>query len=178
MNEADLITGCIKRDPSCQKELFLRYSGKMMTVCKRYSKNSADAEDIMQDGFIRLFQHLHQYKSKGSFEGWMRKIFVNCALKKYTVKRFEKEQTGIDHIGPIAMDPGIIDTLSEKELINLIQKLPEGYRIVFNMYVIEGFSHKEIAEKLEINEATSRTQLLKARKQLQRKIAKMQSIIL
>lgn len=149
-----------------------------MTVCRRYAKNTADAEDILQDGFIRLFQHLHQYRSKGSFEGWMRKIFVNCALKKYSLKRFEKEQTGIEHVAPMTIDPGIIETLSEKELIKLIQELPEGYRIVFNMYVIEGYSHREIAKTLQINEATSRTQLLKARKQLQKKIAKMQSIIL
>ena len=144
-----------------------------MTVCLRYARSKADAEDILQDGFVRLFQNIHQYKSEGSFEGWIRRIFVNASLKKYQTKKWSMEQSGIEHISEEKVEPGIIDALSEQEIIGLIGQLPEGYRIVFNMYVIEGYSHREISELLGINEATSRTQLLKARKQLQQKICKL-----
>lgn len=144
-----------------------------MTVCLRYARNHADAEDILQDGFVRLFQNIHQYKSEGSFEGWMRRIFVNASLKKYQTKKWTMEQSGIDHVDEGNMEPDAISTLSEQEIMQLISELPDGYKIVFNMYVIEGFSHKEISESLGINEATSRTQLLKARKQLQQKISRL-----
>ncbi len=144
-----------------------------MTVCVRYARNRADAEDILQDGFIRLYQHIHQFKFAGSFEGWMRRIFVNAALKKYQTKRSDKEQVGIEFYPEEPVDPDAISALSEAEILNLIDHLPEGYRMVFNMYVIEGYSHKEIGELLGINEATSRTQLLKARKFLQNKLAQL-----
>lgn len=152
------------------------YSRKMMTVCLRYARNKADAEDILQDGFVRLFQNIHQFKSEGSFEGWMRRIFVNASLKKYQTKKWNMEQSGMDHLDEGSMDPDVISALSEQEIMHLIDQLPDGYRIVFNMYVIEGYSHKEISEELGINEATSRTQLLKARKQLQHKINRLDLI--
>jgi RNA polymerase sigma-70 factor (ECF subfamily) len=145
----------------------------MMTVCLRYARNRADAEDILQDGFMRLFSHIYQFKFAGSFEGWMRRIFVNAALKKYQPKRWSKEQSGIELYEGEAVEADAISVLSEKEILSLIAKLPEGYRMVFNMYVIEGFSHKEIGQLLGINEATSRTQLLKARKYLQGLLAKI-----
>ena len=144
-----------------------------MTVCLRYARNRADAEDILQDGFIRLYQHIHQFKFAGSFEGWMRRIFVNAALKKYQTKRWDKEQTGIEFHPEEAVAPDAIAALSTQELLTLINELPEGYRMVFNLYVIEGYSHKEIGEMLQINEATSRTQLLKARKYLQNKLSEL-----
>ncbi len=144
-----------------------------MTVCLRYARNRADAEDILQDGFVRLFQHIHQFKFAGSFEGWMRRIFVNAALKKYQNKRARNEQIGVEDNDEVSGDPDALSTLGEQEILDLIRKLPEGYRTVFNMYVIEGYSHREISEMLDINEATSRTQLLKARKYLQNQLAKL-----
>ncbi len=144
-----------------------------MTVCLRYARNRADAEDILQDGFVRLFQNIGQFGHKGSFEGWMRRIFVNAALKKYQTKRWDKEQTGIEHYPEESIEPDAVSSLSEAEILKLIDQLPEGYRLVFNMYVIEGYSHKEIGEMLSINEATSRTQLLKARKHLKGKLAQL-----
>lgn len=144
-----------------------------MTVCLRYARNRADAEDILQDGFVRLFQNIHQYKREGSFEGWMRRIFVNASLKKYQTKKWSMELTGVEHVEEGQTEPDIVSAISEQEIIKLINELPDGYKIVFNMYVIEGYSHKEIAESLGINEATSRTQLLKARKQLQQKICNL-----
>lgn len=148
----------------------------MMTVCLRYARNRADAEDILQDGFVRLFQNLHQFKFQGSFEGWVRRIFVNAALKKYQAKKWQNEQTDIEEVNESSIQPDIVSRMSEQEILNLVTKLPEGYRVVFNMYVIEGYAHKEIAKELGINEATSRTQLLKARKHLQTQIDKMMSL--
>lgn len=147
-----------------------------MSVCLRYARNRADAEDILQDGFVLLFRNIGKYESKGSFEGWMRKIFVNTALKKYQRKRFEKERIGIENTKEPELDASAISSMSEKEILKLIEELPDGYRIVFNMYAIEGYSHREIADTLGINEATSRTQLLKARKQLQRKLLRLQTV--
>lgn len=178
MDQDDAIKGCLEKDHASQKWLFSHYSGKMMTVCLRYARNRADAEDILQDGFVLLFRNLGKFEHKGSFEGWMRKIFVNTALKKYQRKRFDKERVGIEHTKEPELDATAISALSEKEIIKLISELPEGYRIVFNMYAIEGYSHREIAETLGINEATSRTQLLKARKQLQRKLLELHSTLI
>lgn len=160
----------MRQDESCQKQLFVQYSKRMMTVCIRYARTRSDAEDILQDGFVRLFRKIQQYKFEGSFEGWMRKIFVNTALKKYRNKRFEKERTGIEDVVESPCDPGVLASLSADEILQWIGELPEGYRIVFNMYAIEGYSHKEIAEMLGCTEATSRSQLLKARKHLQKRI--------
>lgn len=145
----------------------------MMTVCLRYARNRADAEDILQDGFVRLFQHINQFKFQGSFEGWVRRIFVNAALKKYQAKKWQNEQTHIDEVAESSIQSDVLSRMSEQEILHLVTQLPEGYRVVFNMYVIEGYAHKEIAAKLGINEATSRTQLLKARKHLQMQINKM-----
>ncbi|MBX2815843.1 MAG: sigma-70 family RNA polymerase sigma factor [Saprospiraceae bacterium] len=176
MNQEEVIAGCIRQEHACQKHLFDLVSGKMMTVCLRYARNRADAEDILQEGFVLLFKNIAKYQGTGSFEGWIRRIFVNTALKKYQRKRFDKERVGIEHVQEPELDATALSSLSEQEIIALIQELPEGYRIVFNMFAIEGYSHKEIAAQLGINEATSRTQLLKARKQLQRKLLKLHSI--
>ncbi len=144
-----------------------------MTVCMRYARSRSDAEDILQDGFIRLYQNIGQFKFAGSFEGWMRRIFVNAALKKYQTKRWEMESSGIEPYHESQSYDDIVAQLSEQEIMTLVHSLPEGYRMVFNMYVIEGYSHKEISQALGINEATSRTQLLKARKQLQAKLSQL-----
>ncbi len=178
MDQDDAIHGCLAKDHASQKWLFDHYSGRMMTVCLRYARNRADAEDILQDGFVLLFRNLAKFEYKGSFEGWMRKIFVNTALKKYQRKRFDKERSGIEYVKEPELDASAISALSEKEILKLVSELPVGYRIVFNMYAIEGYSHKEIADSLGINEATSRTQLLKARKQLQRKLAELHSTMI
>lgn len=146
-----------------------------MSVCLRYARNRADAEDILQDGFIRLFQNIRQYSGKGSFEGWMRRIFVNASLKKYQAKKWELELPVLENHDE-SIDATAISMLTEKEILDLIASLPKGYRLVFNMYVIEGYAHKEIADLLGISEATSRTQLLKARKQLQFKINQLSPV--
>lgn len=179
MTDAELIKGCIKEDASCQKSLFNRYAGSLLGVSYRYARNKEDAEDILQDAFIKIFNKLAQFKGDGSFEGWMRRVVVNTALKKYTVTRYNKEFT----VGEIT-DPSVADMndvgpfnhLNEKDLMVLINRLPDGYRLIFNLYVIEGYRHDEIAEMLGIQPGTSRSQLVKARQLLQKEILQLEKV--
>ena len=167
------------KDPASQKAVFDLFAGRMLGVCMRYSRNSADAEDILQDAFIKVFEKINQFKSEGSFEGWIRKIGVNTALKKYTLSRYSKELLGQDLSEKESIyfaEPVAYNHLSEKEILGLINELPDGYRLVFNLFVIEGYKHEEIAEMLGIQAGTSRSQLAKARIQLQKQIKERQKI--
>lgn len=178
MTERDLIMGCIREDRKCQVEVFRRYSGKMLSVCRRYARHRLEAEDILQDAFVKVFNNMEKFQFKGSFEGWMRRIVINTALKNYQKSSFQKEQIGLDHYDDRSIEPEAVSQLAEEEILELIDKLPTGYRVVFNLYVIEGYSHKEIAEMLNIGESTSRSQLVKARKMLKEQILKFQMILL
>ncbi len=168
----------MEEDAASQKEIFLKYSGRMMGVCNRYARNAADAEDILQEAFIKIFDKIHQFKFQGSFEGWLRKIVVNTALKKYSLRRYEKEVNGyeIKDKDENFLEPSAYSHLTQKELMDLINSLPDGYRIVFNLYVIEGYQHDEIAEMLGIQPGTSRSQLVKARAMLQKQIMQLHKI--
>ena len=178
MTEEELIKGCIRENAACQKEVFTRFAGRMLGVCQRYARNSADAEDILQDSFIKVFDKLGQFKFEGSFEGWIRKIVVNTALKKYSLIRYDKEFTGYElneNHGAHA-DPVAYAHLTEKDLLVLINSLPDGYRLIFNLYVLEGYQHEEIAVMLGIQPGTSRSQLVKARNMLQKQILQLQKV--
>jgi len=178
LTEDELIIGCIREEASCQRAVFERYASRMLGVCHRYARNSADAEDILQDAFIKVFSKVRQFKGDGSFEGWIRKIVVNTALKKYTLTRYSKELTGFEvgeNMQPVA-DASAFAHLSEKDLLMLINNLPDGYRIIFNLYVMEGYQHEEIAEMLGIQPGTSRSQLVKARLMLQKQILQSQKV--
>lgn len=149
-----------------------------MTVCSRYARTSPEAEDMLQDSFIKIFSSIQQYRSEGPFEGWLRKITVNTCLRK-----LQKTKIVFDDLATVEtlnddVHPDVISTLTEKELIGLISSLPDGYRVVFNLHVIEGYSHDEIAAILGIQPATSRSQLIKARRQLQKQLQEYQKIIL
>ena len=170
MTEKELIRGCIREDKSCQKALFLQYAGKMLTICRRYARHQAEAEDMLQDSFVKIFANLNQFNFQGSFEGWIRRIVVNNALKNIKKSSFKNEQIGVETLPEKSTEPIVFAQLNEEVLLNLIKELPEGYRFVFNLYAIEGFSHQEIAEQLGIEASTSRSQLVKARKLLQNKI--------
>lgn len=180
MTDDDLIKGCVQEDESCQRELFRRYAGKMLGVCQRYARSTADAEDIVQDAFIKVFEKIFQFKSEGSFEGWIRRIVVNTALKKYTVIRFDKEVSGyeITDRNESSIEASAYSHLNEKELLGMINNLPDGYRLVFNLYVIEGYQHEEIAQMLKIQSGTSRSQLVKARNMLKQQILLKQRIVI
>lgn len=158
--------------------LFEKYAGKMMSLCLRYVNDQPEAKDLLQMGFIKVFDYIHQYKGEGSFEGWMRRVFVSVATRSLAKKKLDF--TDIDTVDNNVSfeDPSVITKMSEEEIHKLILKLPDGYRMVFNLHVIEGYTHDEIASLLDIQPVTSRSQLLKARKMLQTFISKHYNVIL
>jgi len=178
LTEKELILGCLREDRAIQKEFFRKYAGKMLGVSRRYARHELEAEDILQDAFVKVFNNLSKFQHKGSLEGWIRRIVVNTALKNFQRKSYTNERIGLNPMDDRPIDPTAITDLGEQDILDLIKDLPDGYRVVFNMYVIEGYSHREIAEKLEIGESTSRSQLVKARKMLMNRITKLQSILL
>jgi RNA polymerase sigma-70 factor (ECF subfamily) len=175
MTDSELILGCKKGNSACEYELFRRYGGKLFTVCRRYARHSMEAEDWLQDSFIRIFEKIDQYRGEGSFEGWMRRVTVHVILKKIKKSQYQNEQYPEEGLPEQGVSPDALMLLSEEEILNLISNLPDGYKIVFNLAAIEGYSHKEIGEMLGIQEVTSRSQLAKARKWLQREIVKNNS---
>ena len=156
--------------------LFDAYARKMMSVCLRYAPNHHDAEDILQEAFIKVFAHIHQFKFEGSFEGWLRRIVVNTALKALQKKKLHFAEVNESTIPVANTDAGAPSNLGAEQLMKLLNNLPDGYRIVFNLYVIEGYDHDEIAQLLNIQTSTSRSQLVKARKMLQQQITRMDKI--
>lgn len=178
LTERNLIENCLQGDRSSQKALFDMYAGKMMTVCSRYGRHQAEAEDMLQEGFIKVFLNLEKFNSTGSFEGWIRRIMINTALKSVTKKSFQNESLGIEsyQLDKSKAEPKVTSKLGVDELMNLVAELPEGYRLVFNLYAIEGYSHKEIGETLGIEESTSRSQLVKARRILQKRITELNEL--
>lgn len=168
---AALIEGCKKGDRKSQKAIYDALAGKMYAVCLRYMGDSESAADILQDGFVTLFTKIDSYSGMGSFEGWARKIFVNTALMKLRKKDVLGQSEDIDAAWNItSSSPSAIQNIGYQELARMIEKLPTGFRTVFNMYVVEGYSHKEIAEAMGVSEATSRSQLQRARAMLQNMI--------
>lgn len=175
MDEKKLIQACIKEDKSAQKALYDLFSAKMYFVCLRYARHEAEAQDILQDAFIKVFDKLDSYRFSGSFEGWVRRIMVNTALNYCRKSTYKYENIGIEDYQDKVVNSKAISRLSEQELLGIIQQLPDGYRMVFNLYIIEGYSHKEIAEMLSISENTSRSQLAKARKWMQNVLEKLKT---
>ncbi len=178
MTEKEIIKGCLKKNAACQYLLFNQYSRQLMTVCLRYAGDTSEAEDMLQESFIRIFAFIHQYKFEGSFEGWIRAVTVNVCLRKLEKLKIKYDDTSTPEKLTDTVQPNAISLLTEKELIQLISNLPNGYRIVFNLNVIEGYSHDEIAAMLGIEPATSRSQLIKARRLLQKQILSYQKIAL
>ncbi len=177
LTEADIIKGCQKGDARAQKELVVRYSPLLMTVSRRYSKDNELAKDILQETLIKVFKNIHKYKPTGSFVGWMRRILINTALQTFDKSCFKREISGLGELNlQPSMPPDVYDHLGEEELLALIDQLPEGFKQVFNLYVIEGMSHKEIAEMLGVTESTSRSQLVRARNSLRKMLTKREKI--
>lgn len=172
----ELIEACLSDDRAAQKQLFEVYAPKMMALTLRYCRDRCEAEDVIQEGFVKIFTNLHQYSGQGNFEGWMKRIFINIALKKKTKKSYTNEISGLEPYMETSVMPTIIDAMTEDEITTVINQMPDGYKQVFNLYVIEGYSHKEIGEILDIGESTSRSQLVKARKMMQSKLLKSQKL--
>lgn len=174
MNEEQLVKNCLKGDAKAQKYLFEFYSRRMMGVCLRYAQDAEEAQDVLQMGFIKVFEKLDMYNHQGSLEGWIRRIIVNTALDN--IRKNKKLQNNIE------MDKvdyqlenyneNAVEALSAQDLLKVIQEMPIGFRTVFNMYVVEGYSHKEIAKELNITVSTSKSQFSRARAYLQKILIK------
>lgn len=174
----NIIKGCQQYESRAQKELFDLFGRKMFGVCLRYGGNHSEAQDILQDGFLKIYEKIHQYEFKGSFEGWMRRIFVNTALERYRNQyKIINIQDGWRDINEDCYEH-ITDNITANELLSLVQELSPKYRVVFNMYAIEGYSHKEIADELGITEGTSKSNLSRARIILQDKVKQLYSTAL
>lgn len=175
--DLELIKSCMKGDRASQKVLYDRLAPRMFPLCLRYIGDRIQAEDVLQDGFITLFTKLENYKGDGSFEGWARRIFVTTALMSLRKKDALKMSEEIDQARGMKADiPSQGENIGYKELMTLVMSLPPGFRTVFNMYAIEGYTHKEIADALGITETTSRTQLSRARIWLQNKIKERENV--
>jgi RNA polymerase sigma-70 factor (ECF subfamily) len=165
--EEQIVRGCMAGKREFQKKLYDTYARKMFFVCYRYSKSREEAEDVLQEGFVKVFRNIHTFKFQGSFEGWVCRIMVNTAIEHI---RKRKQANVFDEEGEVLNHPesesDAAGKMNEKELLKMLQLLPEGYRTVFNLYAIEGYSHKEIGELLDITEGTSKSQLSKAKNYL------------
>jgi RNA polymerase sigma-70 factor (ECF subfamily) len=178
IDEEQLVKKCLEKDSLAQKKLFEYYSKRMMGVCLRYSKNAEEAQDVLQMGFIKIFEKLEMYNHKGSLEGWIRKIIVNTALDNIRKNKKLQNNVDIDKVD-YQLDTHsetAIEALSAQDLLKVIQSMPTGFKTVFNMYAIEGYSHKEIAEELNITVSTSKSQFSRARVYLQKILIKEELI--
>ena len=169
MSLKKLIKECARQNIEAQEQIYRLYAGKMFGLCLKYSRNKEEAEDNLQDAFITIFEKIHQYKHKGSFEGWMKRIVINTALQKYRDKKIL--HIIHDQIEDKELTVDIEDSsFSLDDLLKLIQELPNQYRLVFNLYVMDGYSHREIADELLISEGTSKSNLSRARAILREKL--------
>lgn len=167
MTEQELIKGCQQQKPAAQRALYQQFSPVMMGVCRRYLIRTEDAEDVLVEAFCKVFKHIQQYEGNGSFEGWIRRIMVNECLmflrKKHALRNAYEIQEHFD----LRSDQNVTAELAAKDILQLLEQLPNGYRTVFNLYVIEGYKHREIADLLDISINTSKSQLILAKKKMQ-----------
>ncbi len=169
--DEELIEGCKKGSERFQRLLYHKYAPRMYGTCLRYMKSEDEAKDVLQDAFIKVFTKLKEYRGEGSFEGWIRRIMVNTAINMHIKNKKFSFHADIDTVGHSLSGKELpTDTLYVEEILGLVQKLPTGYRTVFNLYEIEGYAHKEIAEMLGVSVNTSKTQLMHARQTLQKKL--------
>ncbi len=169
----ELISSCVQDDPLAQVELYNLYAGKMLAVCYRYAASKEDAEDMLQDGFIRIFTNILSFENKGSFEGWVRKIMVNTCINTLKKNKRLNVVVNLEEANCIPFkEESITSMIQRRQVVDYIRLLPVGYRTVLNLYAIEGYSHKEIASMLDIEEGTSRSQYSKARNMLEMMLTK------
>lgn len=163
MTEAEIIQGCLKKQASAQEKLYALFSRRMMAVCLRYTRSRFEAEDVFHEAFVKVFANIHSWKG-GSFEGWMRRIFVNTAINHYHQNRKYFDHVDSSHAETmLSSSDNVIAELSNQELLDMVNRMPEGYKLIFNLHVVEGYNHNEIAEMLNIAEGSSKSQLSKAK---------------
>ena len=168
MTEEAILAGCLQNDPGAQRELYTRYSPKMLSVCYRFAHNREDAEDMLQDGFIKVFSQIHTFQNKGAFEGWIRRIIVHTCINHLKKNKKFNESVDIIHAtGVQVREESVPSIVQAKQVVECIRLLPMGYRTVLNLYAIEGYSHKEISEMLDVEESTSRSQYTRAKQMLE-----------
>ncbi|PWU04060.1 MAG: RNA polymerase [Bacteroidetes bacterium] len=168
MTEEAMLDGCLHNDAAAQQELYYRYSPKMLSVCYRYAKSREDAEDMLQEGFIKVFTQIKQFQNRGALEGWIRKIMVHTCINNLKKNKKFSESVDIIHASGVQVrEESIPSIVQAKQVVECIRILPIGYRTVLNLYAIEGYSHKEIALMLDIEESTSRSQYTRAKAMLE-----------
>lgn len=168
MTEQTLLVGCINNDPSAQRELYNRYSPKMLSVCYRFGNSREDAEDMLQEGFIKIFTQIHTFQNKGAFEGWIRRIIVHTCINFLKKNKKFSNNIDLDQADYLEVKEETMPSVMQaRQIIECIRQLPLGYRTVLNLYAMEGYSHKEIAEMLDIEESTSRSQYTRAKVMLE-----------
>jgi RNA polymerase sigma-70 factor (ECF subfamily) len=168
MTEEAMIQGCLRNEAAAQQELYHKYSPKMLTVCYRYAKSREDAEDMLQEGFIKVFMQIRQFQHKGALEGWIRKIMVHTCINSLKKNRKFTESVDLIHASAVQIREEIIPSIIQaKQVVECIRMLPLGYRTVLNLFAIEGFSHREIGDMLDIEESTSRSQYTRAKSMLE-----------
>lgn len=176
MSESEIIKGCIKQDRASQKALYEMFYGKMMGVCMRYARDRDEAKDMTQEGFLKVFNNLRTFGHNGSFEGWVRRIMVNTAIdhlrrnKQYLIVSTVRATDVADNTAEEDESENFMASINKEDILKAVQQLTPAYRTVFNLYVVEGYSHKQIAELLEISEGTSKSNLAKARFNLRKNL--------
>ena len=165
-----IISDCIAGNQKAQAKLYQQFAPKMFGVCLRYAKDSSEAEDNLQEGFIKVFTHLNSFRNDGSLEGWIRRIMINISLEKIRKKHLMYPVDDVSIYDSVNFSDDVIAKISADELMKLVQELPPRYQMVFNLYVIEGMSHQEIAKEMSITEGTSKSNLSRAREILKRKV--------
>ncbi len=168
MSEEAILQDCIQNDALAQKELYNKYSPKMLAVCYRFAHNREDAEDMLQEGFIKVFLQIHTFRNQGAFEGWVRRIIVHTCINSLKKNKKFVESVDLIHANSVPVREETIPSIMQaKQLVECIRLLPIGYRTVLNLYAIEGYSHKEIGEMLDVEESTSRSQYTRAKQMLE-----------
>lgn len=177
MTEEAILQGCLHNQPVAQRELYNRFSPKMLAVCYRFAHNREDAEDMLQESFIKVFSQIHTFQNKGAFEGWIRRIIVHTCINHLKKNKRFNESVDIINASSIQVrEESIPSIVQAKQIVECIRLLPIGYRTVLNLYAIEGYSHKEIAEMLDIEESTSRSQYTRAKQMLEEILLKKKII--
>ncbi len=168
MTEEAILKGCVRNEAAAQRELYNQYSPKMLAVCYRFAHNREDAEDMLQEGFIKVFTQIHSFENRGSFEGWIRRIVVHTCIN--ILKKNKKFNESVDLIHATSLqvrEESVPAVIQAKQVVECIRMLPIGYRTVLNLYAVEGYSHREIANMLDIEESTSRSQYTRAKVMLE-----------
>jgi RNA polymerase sigma-70 factor (ECF subfamily) len=167
MTEQAIIAGCLENDAAAQRELYNQYSPKMLSICYRFSPSREDAEDMLQEAFIKVFTHIHTFQNKGSFEGWIRRIIVHTCINFLKRNRKFNENIELSEADIVHVKEETLPSMMQaKQVVECIRLLPVGYRTVLILYAIEGYSHREIGEMLEIGESTSRSQYTRSKNML------------